>query len=328
MQCLREQNAEQEKGRKERWRGRTVKVVASKYVPTPALILGDRIRRNFLFDLSERLNLSMFRIESFLRDDLLFRERFYEVIDDQILIYWEIEKRKKNPSHLPYLESMADESYAGWEEFEEFYPKSAKGDLPVKDYKKFDDLYYGQNVVWLGEKGKMVRVDPNYAQHIEGNIFDEDKLKSIVSGIEQADERIAFYAPYGTFSKVDLNAVKESIEYAEDEGLDQPLSTGDEDLDAYLVDPETWLEDQGLDPDDPDDKEEYEELKKEMDQALENAVENDEGDLGEYTFTFRDGNHRAFGAMIAGEPYIWMIVEDNFYEDIQNYYPEYKKLLK
>lgn len=41
----------------------------------------------------------------------------------------------------------------------------------------------------------------------------------------------------------------------------------------------------------------------------------DEGDIGKLLFTVRDGNHRVFGALIAGERHVWMHLSDN---DVQN----------
>lgn len=45
----------------------------------------------------------------------------------------------------------------------------------------------------------------------------------------------------------------------------------------------------------------------------------DKRDIGQLLFQVRDGNHRSFGALIAGEPYIWMIVARSQMQDVKEY---------
>jgi hypothetical protein len=219
----------------------------------------------------------------------------------------------ENPTHLPYLVLLAEE---GWGELEDYYPATAAGEMEVFD----QNLYRGRNVIWDGIDGRMVRVDPDYITHIWGNIFDADKLAAVANGIRLADDRLVFTAPYGTVSVVTPGSIRESIEYADDEGLDRPLSTGDGDLDAWIVSPEAYLEAYIGRAEDYDTEAEFvaERMDREriMNELLAEAVEDAWGDLGELTFTVRDGNHRAFGALVAGEPYIWMILEENEYQDV------------
>jgi hypothetical protein len=214
-----------------------------------------------------------------------------------------------NASHYSSVAELAEAAErATLDDFFSHYPQSAGGELDSEG----DDAYPGSNVVWLGDPGRMVRVKADEIRHIDGNIFYPDKLAAVVAGVRDMDDPVVFVAPYGTASRVSLEDVKESQSYWEDEGLDEPLTTGDEDLDAFLADPEQWLDDQGLDPDDED----YESTKQEMVEALRAAEVGSRGDLGSWVFTIRDGNHRAFGALIAGEPYIWMILADNDYQDL------------
>ena len=53
-----------------------------------------------------------------------------------------------------------------------------------------------------------------------------------------------------------------------------------------------------------------------MDKELEGAVSSGDGDLDEYMVQIRDGNHRAFGAIAAGEPYVWIALSENQLLDI------------
>lgn len=213
-----------------------------------------------------------------------------------------LERMRDNPTNMPSVEALADE---GQGSFEDYYPDSAAGALELDE----DSAYRGRNVIWDGTEGRMFRVDPLYMRSIEGNLFDPDKLAAIRSGIEEADEPVVFRAPYGQAYKIDIDRVKESLEYTEDEALDRPYSTGDDDLDEYLVRPEEALEPYG----EPGD-EEYEEAKADFEKRLKRAIQRDEGDLGAWAFTIRDGNHRAFGAVLAGEPYVWARITDNDYQ--------------
>lgn len=220
-----------------------------------------------------------------------------------------------NAGNIEALRQMAEYAEeATLEDFADYYPATASGEMAeqLEDPRVAADAYRGQDVTWLGTDGRMVRVPPEYARHIEGNIFDPSKLAAVVAGVQHAAGPVVFVAPYGQASKVDLLTIKESLEYAEDEGLDRPLTTGDEQLDDFLVDPDAWLGDFG-EPGDED----YDDAKAEMEARVKEAVELDEGDLGGWVFTFRDGNHRAFGALIAGEPFVWMILADNDYQDLR-----------
>lgn len=216
---------------------------------------------------------------------------------------------RPNQGHLPGLVELAD---MGAGNFEDYYPQSAAGEVEYRE----GDLYYGRNVIWVGDEGRMIKADPEYTQHIWGNIFDEDKLAAVVSGIDEADDRVMFVAPYGDASRIDLQDVKESHEGGwEDDGLDRPYTTGDEELDRYLVDPEEVLYEYGDEPGD----ETWEEARADIEERMEAAVAGGEGDLGQWVVTIRDGNHRAFGALIAGEPYVYVMLSDNQVQTIRDY---------
>jgi hypothetical protein len=210
-------------------------------------------------------------------------------------------KARPNQGHLPYLTELAD---TGHGDFEDYYPLSAAGEVPHHE----SDLYFGRNVIWVGDEGRMLKVDPDYAQHTWGNTFDKDKLAAVVSGIENADDRVMFYAPYGDALRIELEDVKESQEGGwEDDSLDRPYTTGDEELDRYLVDPEDVLSEYGDEPGD----EAWEEAREDIGERLQEAVADNEGDLGQWAITIRDGNHRSFGALIAGEPYVYVMLSDD-----------------
>lgn len=210
-----------------------------------------------------------------------------------------------NQGHYSSVESVAEE---GSGEFEDFFPESARGELVDEE-----TPYFGRDVVWIGDEGKMVRADPQYLLHIFGNIFDADKLSAVVSGIRDSEDRVYFYAPYGTVSRIGTAEVAESQEYWEDEGLDRPYTTGDDELDRYLVDAHSVLGDYGEEGD-----EEWVENKSRIEEEIKDAVDSGDGDLGEWVVTVRDGNHRAFGALVAGEPYVYVRVSANQLQDLKH----------
>lgn len=215
-------------------------------------------------------------------------------------------RMKANSGHFEGISSLAEQ---GSGEFEDFYPQSASGELD--DVDRAGNRYYGRNVIWIGEEGRMIRADSDYITHISGNIFDADKLSAVVDGVRNSEGRVTFYAPYGTTNKINIRDIAESQEYWEDEGFDEPLTTGNEELDRYLADPKEFLGYYGEEGD-----EEWTEAKDEYEALKDEAIELDEGDLGSWSVTIRDGNHRAFGALIAGEPFVWVMLADNDYQDL------------
>lgn len=212
---------------------------------------------------------------------------------------------RPNQGHLPGVEQIAIE---GSGELEDYFPKTGAGELSEEQ----GDLYYGRNIIWIGDEGRMMRAYPDYTQHIWGNIFDPDKLAAVVSGVDEAKDRLMFFAPYGTVGRIGLQEVKESHDYFADEGLDRPYTTDNEELDRFLVDPDDVLDDYGEPGDD-----ERTEREADIRQELADAVANDDGDLGAWVVTIRDGNHRAFGALLSGEPYVYVMVSDNQMQDLE-----------
>lgn len=183
--------------------------------------------------------------------------------------------------------------------FPEFYPDSAMRTL---EQYWGDAAYKGESVVWLGEPGTMFPADPAYMTHIEGNIFDGAKLRAVAEAVRDAspDRPIPFRPPIAQVTKIDTEDVKESILYKEMR-QGRPLTTGDLEVDRYLAYPEDF------------DSDERDELQTE----LEEAVESQSGDLGEWEVQIRDGNHRAFGSVLGGEPVVWVRLMPNQLQDVR-----------
>jgi hypothetical protein len=211
------------------------------------------------------------------------------------------------------LFDIEPEDYSDEEYFEDLDQET------IDNEKKWGNIYYGRNIAWIGTAGKMVRADVNNIYPISGNIFDRTKIRSLVDKIAHAEERVYLYAPYGMVKKVDIQTIIESLE-----GYDHnPLTTGDDELDEYIKDKEEYLSIY--------DGEEKIEAQQEMEQELKKAIASNSGDLGEFIFQIRDGNHRAFAAKALGESYIWMSIAENQLMDIKegDYYDSsYKELLQ
>lgn len=228
-------------------------------------------------------------------------------------------------------------------------------DDQIAQEEKFGNLYRGRNVVWIGQNGRMIQALPDYTYPIDGNIFYDDKIQTVESIIQDSNDYVYFYAPYGEASIITLNDVAESIQY-EGDISHRAWTTGDEDLDEYVANELDWIEwnfepessiftedllkfvkSNNLDDfkkflieDEGWDEEDFEEgfedavtdlsslrnLINEMETLKKEAVQSNSGDLGKISVQIRDGNHRAFGAFAAGEPYVWVMLSDNQMQDI------------
>ena len=223
----------------------------------------------------------------------------------------------------------------GDEDFKDLYPQTSTGDLPEES--SFNPRYVGRNVEWIGTPGHMFPADPDYMTHIDGKIFSPGKIEAVAREVRRAAsgerERLVFYSPYGQIQKIDIDYIKDSMEY-EDENQGVALTTGDEELDEFIREPievmsmwdvgedeegatyheelDIWMDQDGWD--------ELQDIKKRIIEAEQFG----EGDLGKWTVSVRDGNHRAFGSALGGESVIWIKVMDNDVQDAQQaaMYPE------
>ena len=190
--------------------------------------------------------------------------------------------------------------------YDDFYPDI--GGEKIEYEENLDNVYCGRRVCWIGDKGRMMKVDPNYLYSIQGNQFYKDKLDYLTNKIS-SNERTYLYAPYGIMSVVDINDIRESIEYADHGYEHKPLTTGDDYLDHYIANKEDF------------DEEESEE----MEEALGEALKSNSGDLGKQLVQIRDGNHRVFAAIASGEEYVWVTMYENQYSDVMGDRPWAKK---
>jgi len=200
--------------------------------------------------------------------------------------------------------------------FEAHYPQSA-----ANEYADSDDLYYGRRVIWDGIPGRMLKVKAEYVIPTPGNVFDSQKISAVVDAIEEGHRPI-FQAAYGYASKINRKHIIESLIYDEDEFQ---LTTGDPELDQFLINANTVLANYI----DLEDMSAYEELLTDFRDRLIQAEVNNEGDLGKWQVTLRDGNHRVFGTLLAGEPDVYIMIATNQMQDVsRGLEPELASLLE
>lgn len=224
------------------------------------------------------------------------------------------------------------------------------------------ESYYGKDVVWYAYKGSgVLKVHKDNIHPVFGQIWDSTKLRSVKKFIEQSEDRVHFVMGWGDATITTLDDIKEQQQankldrLQSDYELDEPASIGDEELDNYLADPELYVEEELYASDEviefvkknyiikknevfndnsiiEEFKREYPEYEEEdievleewleLEEQLYEAVQDGDGDLGEVIVQLRDGNHRSFGAILSGEEYVYVMIE----ETDPNLDPEIKKM--
>lgn len=199
------------------------------------------------------------------------------------------------------LGAVAVQALRGRHQIEDFYPKSAKGEL--EHYLGWMPMR-GRGVSWWVEEGRAVWISARYVRPMSGNIFYEDKLGAVARAVRSRTtaDPIEFYASYGQISVIGPETVAESISYRDDTPGD-PYTTGDRDLDAWLC--RKYEKESSLEEDE------------EMEPRLAEAVARGDGDLGKWAATTRDGNHRTFGAILGGEDRVAVRLYDNDEQDMR-----------
>jgi hypothetical protein len=112
-----------------------------------------------------------------------------------------------------------------------------------EDDKKHTATYVGRGVTWFGHPGSMVVIHKDYVDGMFGNIYDSDKLSSLTDMIKYSEDNIELECSYGYGTIVDLDDIKEHQEAVRSDrfnsdydGIKEPLSLGDDDLDMYITD--------------------------------------------------------------------------------------------
>lgn len=204
----------------------------------------------------------------------------------------------------------AQESGLEVDTYPEWFIEEVRSWLPSEEEIDEDDVYWADGVGWVGIQGQMMKLPWDQVAASPMNPFEPEKT-SAFKRLIASGERPIMYAPPAMLHRVSLVDVRESQEaHLRDElfashGTTRPYTTGDEELDEFLADEESFLETYAVDDDDE------QTLRADMTLRAERAISDNEGDLGKIVATLRDGNHRAFGAQLAGEDEVWIIVRMN-----------------
>jgi hypothetical protein len=179
------------------------------------------------------------------------------------------------------------------------------GDDPPKPHPRAN-FCRGDRVLWYTETSKnLVKVESDYVIAMHGNIFNItpgqlDAWNNSIS-LHDSTNPMLVPAPLGDILFIDRSDIEESQEAAKNDllhelELSRPWTTGDDDADEYLADPEEFLEEnEGI----------Y--TKEEMERLVLELESEKSGDFGKIYTQLRDGHHRAFGAIQAGERFICVL---------------------
>lgn len=200
--------------------------------------------------------------------------------------------------------------------------------------------YEGKNVVWYGNPDQMIVIHKDQVHGMWGNVYDQQKLNYLVDLIRDSEEKVELECSYGIGDVITLTDIKEQQESyyggsfdVDYENLKKPSTTGDDELDKYLG--TEYLDDidefDGIDNESLDFFSKYKttladntftvntirermntevgdlegiEVFIEYEESLRSAMQNNEGDIGEFRVQLRDGHHRVMAAIEAGEEYV------------------------
>lgn len=171
-----------------------------------------------------------------------------------------------------------------------------------------DDIYSSDRVDWIGIQGQMMKLGWDQIHAFPGNPFVPSRVAAFRDIIRDSHDRPLLYAPPVQLYRVSLEDVRDTNdaqvrdELFESHGMSRPFTSGDEELDEFLADEEDFLQTYA------DDEEDEQTLRSDMLLRSERAIEEQSGDLGKIVAQLRDGNHRSFGAQLAGEDEIWVTV--------------------
>jgi hypothetical protein len=190
--------------------------------------------------------------------------------------------------------------------------------LPKEEDVDPGSVYWGdrRGVGWIGTPGTMMKLGWDQLQATQFNPFEWEKVAAFAEIIRSGDG-VLIPAPDAMLLRVDLTQVEESQQAALTDELDssfgmtRPFTSGDEELDEYLRDSDEYTEehaDEYGDEETDEYEDQAEKLMADMAARAEDAVAGGGGDLGKLVAFLRDGNHRAFGAQLAGQSHVWVTV--------------------
>jgi hypothetical protein len=230
------------------------------------------------------------------------------------------------------------------------------------DIKDHSHKYEGRSVTWYGDPDQMIVIHKDNVHGMWGNVYDPEKMDFLVDMIINHEDKVELECSYGIGGIIDLTDVIEEqtsfhngsfdVDY---ENLDEPHTTGDNELDEYLgkedlsefddisiyvenydlfdlfSDNKTYLakgrislEDfkQAFEKISDGSEEDIEAFKQfiKYENEVKQAIDNGSGDLGNFTVQLRDGHHRVMSAIKAGEEYVCVNLDTDSIVDYKGYY--------
>lgn len=224
--------------------------------------------------------------------------------------------------------------------------------------KKLSARFVGRGVTWYGSPQQMIVIHKDYVDGMWGNIYDHEKMDELTEMIRNHDENVEIECSYAQGSIVNFQQIKEEQESFADgrfetdyDGKRKPASIGDDQLDSYIG--SKYLEEVGkygtdlsmfvpfkfklalAEGNDEGLAEKFKSMLQEklgddvteneindfieIELELRNAIANDGGDLNTFRAELRDGHHRVFGAINAGEIYVCMNLDKDDIPLIEGY---------
>lgn len=141
---------------------------------------------------------------------------------------------RRNPSDTESLKALVETGMS--DDIEDFYSGDPEGIRLLGNA-----VRHGSRVEWVGYKGKLIRIDPEYTRSIEGNIFDREKLSAISKSVMEAGrarrEHPVLFVGYGSVSLIDDTAIKEDQDYFKYREIkpDRPLDDRDKGKLMYTI---------------------------------------------------------------------------------------------
>jgi len=230
------------------------------------------------------------------------------------------------------------------------------------EIKNRSNSYVGRGVTWYGDPDQMIVLHKSQVEGMWGNVYDNDKFNYLVDLIRTHEDNIEIECSYGIGDVIQLTDIVEHQTSERDgtfqtdyDGIDEPYSLGDEELDEYVsIENLMDFDDMSLYLDDFDvakvfnenriylalGKVSIEEVKEELSEVsdgseqdikalnefiryekmLKEALNNKDGDLGTFKVQIRDGHHRVMGAIEAGEEYVCVNLVKEDLEKFKGYY--------
>lgn len=229
----------------------------------------------------------------------------------------------------------------------------------TKEEKRGSQPFHGRNVIWYGTPGRMIYLTRDELYGMFGNIYDKKKMKYLTNLIIDNPNKVELECSYGHGNVITFIDIKEEQEaYFEDrfgidyDGKDEPSTTGNKQLDVYVgkaFEDMNWFD---LDYDNPNiekffDKYKFsviegkpaDELIREfnilepsetemetfkefidMETSLKAANDKGDGDFNKFKVQLRDGHHRVFAALDAGEQFVCVDLPKEDIAKFKGYY--------